>query len=489
MGHAPSVERVFFPLDRELGLLPGALAPRQQEHLVHLASFMPFEHVAQMMKELLAVHISSENVRRLTERLGACMEEAEIHAEGDAQKEPPLQRCALSADGAMVSLVHKQWVEVRTVAIGEPVELVNAKGEREIHVGKLSYFSRLADALTFTKLSQREMQRRQVSQAQEVCAVMDGADWLQFFTEMHRPDARRILDFPHAAEHVSKLIEAFGHMGLPFPPRLLERCLHILKHRGSHALLCIAERLRSALPQEKGIGEHLDYLRKRETLMQYPLFHQEGWPIGSGMVESANKNTVQARLKGAGMHWERSHVNPMLALRNAVCNDRWHEMWHKALQRARKRQALCTRKSLRRPSPPLSLTLSSSDEKKQELSLPDSSPSQKAAEQKKSICLCGTPLVSMKRGRRKKYCSGRCRQEAHRRRQALLPPLTLPLTFRPFPHRLRLGGTLCETKMVKGKICLCGVPLIHLQGKGRRKEYCSDRCRQHAFRLRQRWGG
>ncbi len=47
------------------------------------------------------------------------------------------------ADGAMISLVHKQWVETRTVAIGEPQEKPGAEGEREIHVGKLSYFSRL----------------------------------------------------------------------------------------------------------------------------------------------------------------------------------------------------------------------------------------------------------------------------------------------------------------------------------------------------------
>src|SRR5262249_33891827 len=40
------------------------------------------------------------------------------------------------------------------------------------------------------------------------------------------------------------------------------------------------------------------------------------------------------------MHWERYNVNPMLALRNAICNDRWREMWQKALGQHRKLQAL-----------------------------------------------------------------------------------------------------------------------------------------------------
>jgi hypothetical protein len=46
--------------------------------------------------------------------------------------------------------------------------------------------------------------------------------------------------------------------------------------------------------------------------MQYPHYQSQHWPIGSGMVESANKLVVEARLKGAGMHWKRENVDPML---------------------------------------------------------------------------------------------------------------------------------------------------------------------------------
>ncbi len=63
------MEKVFFPLDEELGLLPGNLAPRQQEHLVHLACFMPFDKAAQMMEEIVSVQTNEETVRRLTEQV------------------------------------------------------------------------------------------------------------------------------------------------------------------------------------------------------------------------------------------------------------------------------------------------------------------------------------------------------------------------------------------------------------------------------------
>src|SRR6266699_2886525 len=87
--------------------------------------------------------------------------------------------------------------------------------------------------------------------------------------------------------------------------------------------------------------EKLTSLQKREAHMQYPSYQQAGWPIGSGSVESANKLVVEARLKGAGMRWGRQNVNPMLVLRNAVCNRRWHETWASSVAQ---RQALRTQR-------------------------------------------------------------------------------------------------------------------------------------------------
>jgi hypothetical protein len=296
---------------------------------------------------MLGVQTDEETARRLTEQAGSWMEAVQT-VEADAplphaskEKHVPVpQCCAFSADGAMVSLVNGQWVETRTLAIGEVEEKRTADGKREIHVGHLSSFSRLADAATFTDLAEGEMRRRQVTEAKQVCAIMDGAEWLQGFTDLHRPDATRILDFPHGGEHITQLLEALEKAGVCFPAGMLQRCFHVLKHRGPRPLLRMAERLSDDLAQQEGVCEHLGYLRKREAQMQYPTFQRNGWPIGSGMVESANKNVVEARLKGPGMHWQRTHVNPMLALRNAVCNDRWLEMWQKAVQQYQLQRAL-----------------------------------------------------------------------------------------------------------------------------------------------------
>ena len=62
-------------------------------------------------------------------------------------------------------------------------------------------------------------------------------------------------------------------------------------------------------------------------MTKYASFRAQGYPIGSGSVESAHKLVVQSRMKQAGMRWGPSHVNAMLAMRNLACNDRWTEGW------------------------------------------------------------------------------------------------------------------------------------------------------------------
>lgn len=352
MAAAQSVGRVFFPLDDELALLPGQLAPRQQNHLVHLASHMPFATATKMMEALLDIQISKESARRFTQRMGHALEHAQTEA-ADApfqEEQEPVNasvHLAMSADGAMIGLETGEWVEVRTLVIGQIIPEGEQKkkqkaGQRDPRVENLSSFSRLVDAEGFSHLAEVEIRRRKVLQAGKVCAVMDGAEWLQAFTDLHRADAVRILDFAHAADHLSALLEALGKEGYLFPPKMRERCLHVLKHRGPRWLLKGLERLPTEVLARDGIREHVGYLRKREAQMQYAVFLKNGLPIGSGMVESANKSVVEARLKGAGMRWARQNVNSMLTLRNGVCSDRWQATWQDA-ETALSQQRTCHR--------------------------------------------------------------------------------------------------------------------------------------------------
>ena len=246
MEPARPVESVFFPLDEELRLLPGSLTPTQHEHLVHLAAWMPFAQAGKMLESLLGVQVSEATVRRMTEQAGACYEQvqdAESRAtDGEAKKkdEKPLPiplKQAIRSDGAHVHLISGEWAEVRTLAIGEVETHTSAKGESLVKVTHLSYFSRMTDSATFEKLSEGEIRYRRVREAIEICAVTDGAIWLQHFFDLHRPNALRILDFPHAAEYVNEIGEMARAHGCHLPKKWLDGVLHRLKHEGPDRVL------------------------------------------------------------------------------------------------------------------------------------------------------------------------------------------------------------------------------------------------------------
>ena len=249
----------------------------------------------------------------------------------------------VSVDGAFVPLVGKEWAEVKTQATGQVEEPVLEKGEWVVHTKDLSYFSRLADHERFARLATVETHRRGVEKAGLVCAVVDGADWIQGFIDLHCPDAVRILDWAHAAEYIAKGAQAMFGAGTAEASQWLEIQLHELKHGDPQTVLGKLRGLRDDLAAQGGreealkvVSTSLEYLEKRKDQIRYREFLAAGYPIGSGAVESANKLVVEDRLKGAGMHWARANVDPMVALRTIACSDRWEEAWPQIRERLRK---------------------------------------------------------------------------------------------------------------------------------------------------------
>jgi len=333
MASVPNVAAGFSPLDDELGLLPGQLTPRLQEGLVRLSTHIPsFAKAAKEFAFFTQVEVHRTTASRISEAAGATAvalqtDEAEGILHTHPLPPPGPEQIVFSVDGAMVPLVGGVWAEARTLVVGEPLLGTNAEGEQVVQTNRLSYFSRLADSATFGELATSEIHRRGVETAGRVGAVVDGAEWCQTFIDLHAPQATRILDFPHAASYVDAIGQTVGAQGELLSATERSSLCHDLKHSGPTT---VVERLRSTVGEAGGIGESLTqlaYLEKRLEQMDYPRFMAEQWPIASGTVESANKLVVEERLKGAGMHWAEENVNPMLALRNAICSDRWVEVW------------------------------------------------------------------------------------------------------------------------------------------------------------------
>lgn len=325
-----------FPADDELALTPGMFSPRLHEAVVRLSTSLPFAQAAREVGWLLGVSVSKKTACRLTEQAGATnvvLEETAVARLEREQPVPPrgprLQQ--VSADGAMVPLVHGEWAEVKTVAIGT-IGSSRGAAAREPRTTDISYFSRLADHDTFSRLALLELHRRGTETAGVVVGVMDGSDWLQKFLDLHRPTAVRILDFPHAVQHLAAAAQAAFGIGTPAAADWLSQQRTDLRHRTPRSVLAAVRALATTAAADPAAAmaardATLRYLTKRRRQIAYASFQKKGYPIGSGMIESANKLVVEARLKGSGMHWARPHVDPLLSLRTSLCSDRWDETW------------------------------------------------------------------------------------------------------------------------------------------------------------------
>jgi hypothetical protein len=237
----------------------------------------------------------------------------------------------------------------------------------------------MSESKEFEKQALVEMHERGVEKAEVVCAVTDGAEWIQKFVDVHRHDAVRILDFAHAMEKVTEVGKTIEEQGLILAcldqqcenkrakrkksrqrkkkpagaskkststqPQGVDELSKVrlegwldgqteeLKTGDVALVIQEIERLVTRM-QEEGLAKAaekmakgLKYLKERQSMMAYATFGEQGYPIGSGSVESANKLVVESRMKGAGMRWGEQHVDAMLALRNVACSDRWRQAW------------------------------------------------------------------------------------------------------------------------------------------------------------------
>jgi len=297
---------------------------------------MPFEQAVEEIWLGERIQIEESVLRKTTYRHGAAAEAIErAQVERLERKMEPAaaqpKRLLISADGAFIHLTSGEWREVKTMVVGEFESLWNEqKGEVQVKTRDISYFSRSYRIREFERYALAELHRRGVDNAERIVTVNDGSEWIQSFADYHIPQAVRILDFRHALDYVVAAGQAvYGEHSEAFR-RWFQPLPHQLKHKPPQRTiveLCLLAAQAESDEQLAVIDHARHYLQKREEMIDYPHFQSQGYPIGSGSVESSHKGVVHSRMKQAGMRWAEPHVDPMLTLRNWVCNGRWSEGW------------------------------------------------------------------------------------------------------------------------------------------------------------------
>ena len=304
--------------------------------MTRLSSRMTYREAQEELGLLWKVKISKGGLQHITMRHGhvadALVTEkvAQLAATAPTPAAQP-EQMVMCTDGALVQLTSGEWREVKTVTFGEFRPHWDAQQQKVVtKTDQISYFSRVETADAFSQSALVEWHRRGGENAHTMVAVQDGAQWIQSFVDYHCPQATRVIDFAHAQEYVAKVGRAihgaetdtfrqwYARMSKQLGRQPPQRTVNELR---------LLQRQHREHPAAADIELAIRYLEKRLPMIDYPRFRRQQIPIGSGNVESGHKVVMQQRMKQAGMRWAEANLNPMLALRVALCNQTWKTSW------------------------------------------------------------------------------------------------------------------------------------------------------------------
>lgn len=157
------------------------------------------------------------------------------------------------------------------------------------------------------------LQRQQgIRQQDTLIAIADGAPWLDNVFETLGVSVR-ILDVFHATDYLDTVMLA---LEWDEEKREAERCSW---YRGDiNARVWLDHYLPEPeiwLSWDEKARLALHYLETRLDQMDYFDFREQGYPIGSGVIEGAANSVIAARMRRSGMRWSHAGINRMATLR------------------------------------------------------------------------------------------------------------------------------------------------------------------------------
>jgi hypothetical protein len=170
--------------------------------------------------------------------------------------------------------------------------------------------------------------------AKDKQAIGDGAPWIwKNVVPTHFYDAREAIDWYHATEHLSAVAK-WLHGEETAANKKWYKAAQKQLYQG-HAQQ-IVNQLREMAPtcpkHTEDLEREANYFENNKRRMQYFELREDGFVIGSGMVECGCKQ-YKARFCGPGMRWRRDGLERLIPIRSVVMGGSFDSMWHKAYNR------------------------------------------------------------------------------------------------------------------------------------------------------------
>jgi hypothetical protein len=186
-----------------------------------------------------------------------------------------------------------------------------------------------------------EADQRNPHDTKTVVCIMDGETKLWEKQREMFPEAIGILDLFHVMEHLWPCVYRFEAENTPEATRLFDKQLRaILEGRIGRvigAFRQMAKKRNLKKSQLQKLEKHLGYFENNRDRMKYDEYLEQGYPIGSGVVEGACRNLVKDRMERTGMRWRVDGAQAILDLRAVYLNDDWNEFQQSMIRREQNR--------------------------------------------------------------------------------------------------------------------------------------------------------
>ena len=348
------------PADRELGLLPKQHVTAEAcEKIALVGATDSYGEAAVLLERLAGLSACAKEIQRITvaegERAMALLEQQENEARrAAATPAEEHETVVLEMDGTCVLTQPsgprgktKRGTEKPQRCLGKEVKCATVFGldqrveppARPALTGRrYAATSKGIDVFAMTIFAL--LLAAGGMKAKRIVVLGDGAAWIWNWARdwigkwaLLGTIIVEIVDFCHAAEHLSALSKQLFGEGSGAAGEWLETWRHRLKHGAIDALIDEMERLAGQWQSGKkrqACEAQLHYFREHRERMRYDRFAAAGLPIGSGAIEGTCKCLVKKRMAASGMHWGEEQIEPMVALRTVLFNGDWDELHQQA---------------------------------------------------------------------------------------------------------------------------------------------------------------
>ena len=250
-------------------------------------------------------------------------------------------RWYVSCDGCHTPSL-EGWKEVKVGCVSKDYPHTNATSVIKMRPSSPRYIASQSQAIDFGQQLAALATQTGIYQdaatleTEEVVVLGDGAPWIWNLAAEHFPNATEVLDYMHAKSHLYEIAkQAFGEENTETVNAWVDTTQPAL-YNGETA--AVVARLRTLATENPAVADAVErevgYFQKHADRMQYRTLTENGYQIGSGVIESACKHVVAERCKQAGMRWTQPGIDAILFWRCLLKNDAWQTYWQNQAREA-----------------------------------------------------------------------------------------------------------------------------------------------------------